>query len=124
MKHIKAPVAFNLIIRQTKKKSGCLKNIRKIISRLHLLERIDDKLVVITLVRLCDQYSLVQNWKRFFLDVDPDRDLWWGGKQKGWQEAIIDDLITLIRHTDVVKFGDDFTTPLSTKNFYKNLEKK
>lgn len=87
---------------------------------------VKDKLTVNRLLtRIIDDYDLLKgeykDWKEFFLDVDPDKMKWITKESKPWQDAVRDDLVRIIRHSETSKFGE-YPEPACYRNWVKRRE--
>ena len=123
MKRLKTTRTIDLIIIRHLKR--CQSNhimLRRIVSdKFGITPKfVEDRDIIMALVALVDKYDLVPDWKRFMLNLNPKRNVWWGGKELGWEETIIDAISEIISHTDVSVFGE-YPEPAYYRNFCKRV---
>lgn len=98
-----------LMIRQCKKNNPSIRNLRRIYAHSRAMSvsyyKNNFKFINHALLQICLDFDLIHNINQFItVEIHPDKDKWWSGVSKTYDESLCDALISVIMCSEIKKF--------------------
>ncbi len=113
---LKQPQLDIMIIRYAKRSKKNPAILKRIANEMYGRVGVADDTISYMLINFLDRHKLVMDWKRFLVNLNPEKDVWFTGKIKSHYETIIDNALEIIRYRNVDEFPD-YKVPAYYRNF-------